>query len=309
MQKMYLTANLLRADLGKSRGREMELETENARLRKERDAEREEKAQLRAEFEAYKRSVAVRNDAANTSAEDYGSSKSAGAGASQATDASKAPVAEEDFFVVVVVSWREAKTVAAAWKLWVQPSLIMGGRSLWDVCAEFGRVKNKNNSFITAYSWFAAKGKPDMTVSACERKMRRMHLVMVAVETFREDSSEAATATAVRLLDDLLLLCNFTEFTNRLAVLHDTPPNKRQKIVSTTERSTVNDLAQCRVSWLIVRMGLRDKEWGTSLFGDDVWKQIDKEHLAKEKAEEEKKRTAAAKKAEQEKAKGTASKR
>ncbi|CAI5480190.1 unnamed protein product [Closterium sp. Yama58-4] len=309
MQKLYLTANMLREDLGILRGRAMQLAMENAKLREELDAERADKARLMAEFEAFKRSVVARADAANASAEVDGSSKSAEGGARQAADASKAPVAVEDFFYVVVVSWREAETVAATWKLWVQPSQIMGGKTLAEVCAEFGRDTNKNNSFITAYSRFAPKGKPAMTVGACERKMRRVHRVMVSVVTLRKDSSEAATATAVKLLDEVFALCNFTEFTNGLAVLQETPPNKKQKTGSSTEKRTVNDLAQCKVSWLLVNKGLRDKEWATSLFGDDRWEEIHKEQLAKEKAEEEKKRTDVTKKAELEKAKGDASKR
>ncbi|CAI5945748.1 unnamed protein product [Closterium sp. NIES-65] len=311
MQKMHLTANMLREELGILRGREMQLAMENAELREKLAAEREDKARVIVEFEAYKRSVAARDDAANTSAEIDGSSKSAGTGANQATDASKAPVAVEEFFVVVVVSWREATTVAAAWKVWVQPSLIMGGRSLREVFAEFDRnkKKNKNSSFITAYSRFADKGTPGMAVGACERKMRCVHRVMVSVETLRKDSSEAATATAIKLLDEALLVCNFTEFTNGLAVLHETPPIKKQKTGSSTEKRTVNDLAQRRVGWLLVKKGLRNQEWATSLFGDDEWEEIHKEHMAQEKVEEEKQRTAAAKKAEQEKAKGEASKR
>ncbi|CAI7901236.1 unnamed protein product [Closterium sp. NIES-54] len=149
---------------------------------------------------------------------------------------------------------------------------------------------------------------PHMTPGACERKMRRMHLVMQAVETFRVDRSEAETGTTVALLDDVYLLCKFTEFTNGLAVLHETLPNKKQKSGTSIEKRTVNDQAQCRVSWLIVKMGLRDEEWGTALFGDG-WGVIKKEELAKEKAKEEKKRAAAAKKAELEKAKAAPSKR
>ncbi|CAI5981024.1 unnamed protein product [Closterium sp. NIES-64] len=310
LHKMHLTANMLREELGILRGREMQLAMENAELREKLAAEREDKARVIAEFEAYKRSVAAKDDAANTSAEIDGSSKSAGTGGNQATDASKAPVAVEEFFVVVVVSWREATTVAAAWKVWVQPSLIMGGRSLREVFAEFDRYKkDKNSSFITAYSRFAVKGTPGMAVGACERKMRRVHRVMVSVETLRKDSSEAATATAIKLLDEVLLVCNFTEFTNGVAVLHETPTIKKQKTGSSTEKRTVNDLAQRRVGWLLVKKGLRDQEWATSLFGDDEWEEIHKEHMAQEKAEEEKQRTAAAKKAEREKAKGEASKR
>ncbi|CAI5984568.1 unnamed protein product [Closterium sp. NIES-64] len=311
LHKMHLTANMLREELGILRGREMQLAMENAELREKLAAEREDKARVIAEFEAYRRSVAARDDAANTSAEIDGSSKSAGTGGNQATDASKAPVAVEEFFVVVVVSWREATTVAAAWKVWVQPSLIMGGRSLREVFAEFDRYKKKgkNSSFITAYSRFAVKGTPGMAVGACERKMRCVHRVMVSVETLRKDSSEAATATAIKLLDEVLLVCNFTEFTNGLAVLHETPTIKKQKTGSSTENRTVNDLAQRRVGWLLVKKGLRDQEWATSLFGDDEWEEIHKEYMAQEKAEEEKQRTAAAKKAEREKAKGEASKR
>ncbi|CAI6010194.1 unnamed protein product [Closterium sp. NIES-65] len=311
MQKMHLTANMLREELGILRGREMQLAMENAELREKLAAERDDKARVIAEFEAYKRSVAARDVAANTYAEIDGSSKSAGTGAKQAMGASKAPVAVEDFFVVVVVSWREATTIAAAWKVWVQPSLIMGGRSLREVFAEFDRYKkkDKNSSFITAYSRFAYKGTPGMAVGACERKMHRAHRVMVSVETLRKDSSEAATATAIKLLDEVLLVCNFTEFTNGLAVLHETPPIKKQKTGSSTEKRTVNDLAQRRVGWLLVKKGLRDQEWASSLFGDDEWEEIHKEHMAQEKAEEEKQRTAAAKKAEREKAKGEASKR
>ncbi|CAI5962723.1 unnamed protein product [Closterium sp. NIES-64] len=311
LHKMHLTANMLREELGILRGREMQLAMENAKLREKLTAEREDKARVIAEFEAYKRSVAARDDAANTSAEIDGSSKSAGTGGNQATDASKAPVAVQEFFVVVVVSWREATTVAAAWKVWVQPSLIMGGRSLREVFAEFDRYKNKdkNSSFITAYSRFAVKGTPGMAVGACERKMRRVHRVIVSVETLRKDSSEAATATAIKLLDEVLLVCNFTEFTNGLAVLHETPTIKKQKTGSSTEKRTVNDLAQRRVGWLLVKKGLRDQRWATSLFGDDEWEEIHKEEMAQEKAEEEKQRTAAAKKAEREQAKGEASKR
>ncbi|CAI5527908.1 unnamed protein product [Closterium sp. Naga37s-1] len=191
---------------------------------------------------------------------------------------------------------------------WKKPSYIMGGMSLSDVFAEFDRDKNKNNSFFTAYARFAAKGVAPMCPSACERKMRRVQLVMKAVETFRADSSEAATATAVKLLDDVFLLCNFTEFTNGLAVLHETPPNKKQKTGSSTKKRTHNDLHQRRVSWLIVKMGLRDEEWGTALFGDAEWGVINKEELAKVLAEEEKRRAAEAKKAEREKAKAAASK-
>ncbi|CAI6010036.1 unnamed protein product [Closterium sp. NIES-65] len=311
LHKMHLTANMLREELGILRGREMQLAMENAELREKLAAEREDKARVIAELEAYKRFVAARDDAANTSAEIDGSSKSAGTGGNQATDASKAPVAVQEFFVVVVVSWREATTVAAAWKVWVQPSLIMGGRSLREVFAEFDRYKkkDKNSSFITAYSRFAVKGTPGMAVGACERKMHRVHRVMVSVETLRKDSSEAATATAIKLLDEVLLVCNFTEFTNGLAVLHETPTIKKQKTGSSTEKRTVNDLAQRRVGWLLVKKGLRDQEWATSLFGDDEWEEIHKEHMAQKKAEEEKQRTAAAKKAEREKAKGEASKR
>ncbi|CAI5965323.1 unnamed protein product [Closterium sp. NIES-65] len=311
LHKMHLTANMLREELGILRGCEMQLAMENAELREKLAAEREDKARVIAEFEAYKRSVAARDDVTNTSAEIDGSSKSAGTGGNQATDASKAPVAVEEFFVVVVVSWREATTVVAAWKVWVQPSLIMGGRSLREVFAEFDRYKkkDKNSSFITAYSRFAVKGTPGMAVGACERKMRRVHRVMVSVETLRKDSSEAATATAIKLLDEVLLVCNFTEFTNGLAVLHETPTIKKQKTGSSTEKRTVNDLAQRRVGWLLVKKGLHDQEWATSLFGDDEWEEIHKEHMAQEKVEEEKQRTAAAKKAEREKAKGEASKR
>ncbi|CAI5528766.1 unnamed protein product [Closterium sp. Naga37s-1] len=281
MQKMHLTANMLREELGILRGCEMQLAMENAELREKLAAEREDKARVIAEFEAYKRSVAARDDAANTSAEIDGSSKSAGTGANQATDASKAPVAVEEFFVVVVVSWSEATTIAAAWKVWVQPSLIMGGRSLREVFAEFDRYKkkDKNSSFITAYSRLADKAprrQPQRPLSCWTR---------------------------------FLLVCNFTEFTNGLAVLHETPPIKKQKTGSSTEKRTVNDLAQRRVGWLLVKKGLRDQEWATSLFGDDEWEEIHKEHMAQEKAEEEKQRTAAAKKAEREKAKGEASKR
>ncbi|CAI5990720.1 unnamed protein product [Closterium sp. NIES-64] len=176
MQKMHLTANMLREELGILRGREMQLAMENAELREKLAAEREDKARVIAEFEAYK-------------------------------------------------------------------------------------------------------------------------------------SSEAATATAIKLLDEVLLVCNFTEFTNGLAVLHETPPIKKQKTGSSTEKRTVNDLAQRRVGWLLVKKGIRDQEWATSLFGDDEWEEIHKEHMAQEKAEEEKQRTAAAKKAGREKAKGEASKR
>ncbi|CAI5964726.1 unnamed protein product [Closterium sp. NIES-64] len=238
MQKMHLTANMLREELGILRGREMQLAMENAELREKLAAEREDKARVIAEFEAYK-------------------------------------------------------------------------RSLREVFAEFDRYKkkDKNSSFITAYSRFAYKGTPGMAVGACERKMRRVHRVMVSVETLRKDSSERATATTIKLLDEVLLVCNFTEFTNGLAVLHETPPIKKQKTSSSTEKRTVNDLAQRRVGWLLVKKGLRDQEWATSLFGDDEWEEIHKEHMAQEKAEEEKQRTAAAKKAEREKAKGEASKR
>ncbi|CAI5533297.1 unnamed protein product [Closterium sp. Naga37s-1] len=248
------------------------------KLREERDAEREDKARVIAEFEAYKRSVEARKAAADNPAEVDGSSKGTG-------------------------------TVAAAWKLWVQSIYVMGGKSVSDVFVEFDRDPNKNNSFFTAYARFAPKGVPQMSESGCERKMRHVQLVMEAVETFREDSSEAATAAAVNQLDDVRLLCNFTEFTNGLAVLRETPANKKQKTGSSTEKKTGNDVAQRRVSWLIVKMGLRDEAWGTALFGDDEWGVINKEELAKEKAEEEKKRAAEAKKAEREKAKAAASKR
>ncbi|CAI6009674.1 unnamed protein product [Closterium sp. NIES-65] len=56
--------------------------------------------------------------------------------------------------------------------VWVQPSLIMGGRSLREVFAEFDRYKkkDKNSSFITAYSRFAVKGRPGwLWVHASER--------------------------------------------------------------------------------------------------------------------------------------------
>ncbi|CAI7863105.1 unnamed protein product [Closterium sp. NIES-53] len=278
---------------------------ENAKLK-------EENAQIKTEFEDFKSLVAASKDEGSlwtdvqgTSAEVKGSSQ---IDPSQTTNAPKGPVAVEAFFIVVVVPWRESPTVAAAWKLWVQPSYIMGGKSLRQVCVEFCVDPNKNNSFFTTYAQFADKGKPQMTPGACERKMRRIHLVMQAVETFKVDSSEAEIGTTVALLDDVYLLCNFTELTNGLAVLHETPPNKKQKTSISTEKRTVNDQAQRRVSWLIVKMGLRDKEWGTSLFGDE-WGVIKKEELAKEKAEEEKKIVAAAKKAELEKAKAVLSKR
>ncbi|CAI5500332.1 unnamed protein product [Closterium sp. Naga37s-1] len=192
---------------------------------------------------------------------------------------------------------------------WKKSIYIMGGKSVSDVFSEFDQDRNKNNSFFTAYARFAAKGVPEMSESACERKMRRVQLVMEAVETFREDSSEAAIAAAVKRLDDVFLLCNFTEFTNGLAVLRETPANKKQKTGSLTEKKTGNDVAQRRVSWLIVKMGLHDEAWGTALFGDDEWGVINKEELAKEKAEEEKRRAAEAKKAEREKANAASSNR
>ncbi|CAI7865813.1 unnamed protein product [Closterium sp. NIES-54] len=222
MQKMYLTANLLREDLGKSKGREMQMAMENAK--------RPDQSRVR-------------------SFQELG------------------PVAVEAFFIVVVVPWRESPTVSAVWKLWVQPSYIMGGKSLYQVCAEFCVDPNKNNNFFTAYAQFADKGKPQMTLGACERKMRRMHLVMQAVETFRVDSSEAETGTTVALLDAVYLLCNFTEFTNGLPVLHETPPNKKQKTGTSTEKRTVNDQAQRRVSWLILKMGLRDERRSLGMSG------------------------------------------
>ncbi|CAI7872423.1 unnamed protein product [Closterium sp. NIES-53] len=52
MQKMYLIANLLKEDLGKSKGREMQMAMENAKLK-------EENARINAEFEAFKSSVAA----------------------------------------------------------------------------------------------------------------------------------------------------------------------------------------------------------------------------------------------------------
>ncbi|CAI5962823.1 unnamed protein product [Closterium sp. NIES-65] len=264
---MHLIANELREDLGRSKGRETQLVLENQKLREERDAKREDKARVIAEFKAYKRPVEARKAAADNRAEVDGSSKGA------------------------------------------RSIYVMGGKSVSDVFAEFDRDPNKNNSFFTAYARFAPKGVPQMFESACERKMRRVQLVMEAVETFREDSSEAATAAAVKRLDDVRLLCNFTEFTNGLAVLRETRANKEQKTGSSTEKKTGNDVAQRRVSWLIVKMGMRDEAWGTALFGDDEWGVINKEELAKEKAEEEKKRAAEVKKAEREKAKAAASKR
>ncbi|CAI7914868.1 unnamed protein product [Closterium sp. NIES-54] len=86
-------------------------------------------AKLLAEFEALKCSGGASSHGVNASADGGGSSMVSNGGAAGQSLATPQAVSavEAFFFKHVVVEWRDAKTVAAAWALWVKKAHIMNG--------------------------------------------------------------------------------------------------------------------------------------------------------------------------------------
>ncbi|CAI5524672.1 unnamed protein product [Closterium sp. Naga37s-1] len=206
------------------------------------------------------------------------STVSDGGAVGQSSATPHAVSAEEAFFKHVVVEWRDAKTVAAAWALWVKKAHIMNGQSLREVRVA---LEKQEKNFFTTYATYAPGGPSVMTTDTCDRKMRRMATVMQAIETFRVDGSDSATATAAARLDSVLAKSNFRDFTDGL-VLGDALPKKRSR-KATKEGKSTNEKSQWYISWLLVKTKLRDKAWAKKLFRCE-WETIKKAEEVKEAA-------------------------
>ncbi|CAI5472056.1 unnamed protein product [Closterium sp. Yama58-4] len=279
MQKVYVANDMLRQECGRLQGAYSQAVSQIQSLEGRLAARDLAYAQLLAEFEALKCSGSAHSRGVTASADGAGPSNvSSGSAAAQASAAPKAISPEEAFYKLVVVEWRDAKTVAGAWALWVKKSRIMDGQSLREVRAALER---QDKNFFSTFAFFSPSGPNAMATESCDRKMRRMALVMQAVETFRVDSSEEATATAVARLDSVLAITSFRDFTDGL-IVGDTLPKKRSRKAMKDGKST-NEHSQRVISWHLVKMRLRDEAWAVRLFGAE-WETIKAAEEAKDAA-------------------------
>ncbi|CAI5527687.1 unnamed protein product [Closterium sp. Naga37s-1] len=282
MQKIYIANDMLREECGRVQGAYSQVVSQNQELKSALAQRDVAYAQLLAEFEALKCSGGAPSHGVNASAGRGGSSTVSDGGAvGQSSATPQAVSVEEAFFKHAVVEWRDAKTVAAAWGLWVKKAHIMNGQSLREVRVA---LEKQHKNFFSTYATYAPGGPSAMATETCDRKMRRWATVMEAVESFRVDITDAETAYAVARLDTVLAKSNFRDFTDGL-ILGAALPKKRSRKTTTVGKST-NEKAHRYITWLIVKMELRDEAWAAKLFGAE-WNTI-------KIAEEEKEAAAAA---------------
>ncbi|CAI5997519.1 unnamed protein product [Closterium sp. NIES-64] len=254
-----------------------ELQAENRALKSDKKSLLEQLEQLKAELAALTVSSAGKVGADNSAARAAGSSKMEKGGAGPSAPEPAAPTPEIVYFDSVVRPWRDSTTVADAWALWNKSSFLVEGRTLRAVAEDPG--------FIVKWAHFKrgeecedekGKFKPTVRLAAkdgtCEKKLRRIHKAMLAVEKFRVDDSLEATTNAVNVLDEVLFQTSPTVFADGL-IVKEKRGTKRQR-TSTVGGNSLTDDAQERVSYLLVLNGLRDYTWGQELFGKAKWMTI-----------------------------------
>ncbi|CAI5937855.1 unnamed protein product [Closterium sp. NIES-65] len=275
--KLLAENHCLRKQNGQKDVLTAELQAENRALKSDKKSLLEQLEQLKAELAALTVSSAGKVGADNSAARAAGSSKMEKGGAGPSAPEPAAPTPEIVYFDSVVSPWRDSTTVADAWALWNKSSFLVEGRTLRAVAEDPG--------FIVKWAHFKrgeecedekGKFKPTVRLAAkdgtCEKKLRRIHKAMLAVEKFRVDDSLEATTNAVNVLDEVLFQTSPTVFADGL-IVKEKRGTKRQR-TSTVGGNSLTDDAQERVSYLHVLNGLRDYTWGQELFGKAKWMTI-----------------------------------
>ncbi|CAI5999388.1 unnamed protein product [Closterium sp. NIES-65] len=259
------------------------LEREKGAMQAELEAKAEALALLQKAFDAMKIT------AATTAAANVGGSESVPQTATEETtpppqqppqstptQQSKGSQLDQAFFDAVVWPWCNCKTVRQAWSYWDGPSPLNNGHSLRHAYRRGFAVKfskfTPTPPTVPLVAVDQPKEKPP-TPKAVESKLRKMEVVMRAVEMFRVDDSSAATSTIIDKLDLIVTNHSINMLAEGLVLKEDSGKQLTKKRKVETAEDNRKDKDRLRITRELIRIELRTTKWAENVF-KDKWKEF-----------------------------------
>ncbi|CAI5472860.1 unnamed protein product [Closterium sp. Yama58-4] len=178
---------------------------------------------------------------------------------------------DQALFDVVVWPWCNCETVRQAWSYWDGPSPLNNGHSLQHAYRRGFAVKfskfTPTPPPVPPEEEARPKEKPPSR-KAVESKLRKMEVVMRAVETFRIDDSSAATSTVIEKLDSIVTKHWINMLAEGLVLKEDSGKQltKKRKVETAEENRKNKD--RLRITRELIRVELRTTEWAENVFKD-----------------------------------------
>ncbi|CAI5984055.1 unnamed protein product [Closterium sp. NIES-65] len=254
------------------------LEREKAAMQAELEAKAEALALLQKAFDALKIT------AATTAAANVGGSESVPQTATEETtpppqqppqstptQQSTGSQLDQTFFDAVVWPWCTCETVRQAWSYWDGPSPLNDGHSLRHAYRRGFAVKY---SKFTPTPPTVPPGAVDQpaekppTPKAVESRLRKMEVVMRAVEMFRVDDSRAATSTIIDKLDSIVKNHSINMLAEGLVLKEDSGKQLTKKRKIETADDNRKDKDRLRITRELIRVELRTTKWAENVFKD-----------------------------------------
>ncbi|CAI6012906.1 unnamed protein product [Closterium sp. NIES-65] len=259
------------------------LEREKGAMQAELEAKAEALALLQKAFDALKIT------AATTAAASVGGSESVPQTATEETtpppqqppqstptQQSKGSQLDQAFFDAVVWPWCNCETVRQAWSYWDGPSPLNNGHSLRHAYRRGFAVKfskfTPTPPTVPQVAVDQPKEKPP-TPKAVESKLRKMEVVMRAVEIFRVDDSSAATSTIIDKLDSIVANHSINMLAEGLVLKEDSGKQLTKKRKVETAEDNRKDKDRLRITRELIRVELRTTKWAENVL-KDKWKEF-----------------------------------
>ncbi|CAI5989529.1 unnamed protein product [Closterium sp. NIES-65] len=259
------------------------LEREKGAMQAELEAKAEALALLQKAFDALKIT------AATTAAASVGGSESVPQTATEETtpppqqppqstptQQSKGSQLDQTFFDAVVWPWCNCETVRQAWSYWDGPSPLNNGHSLRHTYRRGFAVKfskfTPTRPTVPQVAVDQPKEKPP-TPKAVESKLRKMEVVMRAVEIFRVDDSSAATSTIIDKLDSIVANHSINMLAEGLVLKEDSGKQLTKKRKVETAEDNRKDKDRLRITRELIRVELRTTKWAENVL-KDKWKEF-----------------------------------
>ncbi|CAI5968311.1 unnamed protein product [Closterium sp. NIES-65] len=192
------------------------------------------------------------------------------------TQQNKGSQLDHAFFDAVVWPWCNCETVRQAWSYWDGPSPLKNGHSLRHAYRRGFAVKfskfTPTPPTVPPVAVDQPKEKPP-TPKAVESKLRKMEVVMRAVEIFRVDDSSAATSTIIDKLESIVANHSINMLAEGLVLKDDSGKQLTKKRKVETAEDNRKDKDRLRITRELIRVELRTTKWTENVL-KDKWKEF-----------------------------------
>ncbi|CAI5465905.1 unnamed protein product [Closterium sp. Yama58-4] len=178
---------------------------------------------------------------------------------------------DQALFDAVVWPWCNCETVRQAWSYSDGPSPLNNGHSLQHAYRRGFAVKFSKFTPTPPPVHPEEEGRPKEkppSRKAVESKLRKMEVVMRAVETFRLDDSSAATSTVIEKLDSIVTKHSINMLAEGLVLKEDSGKQLTKKRKVETAEENRKDKDRLRITRELIRIELRTTEWAENVFND-----------------------------------------